>query len=340
MTRARRCPQDVAVTHEARRYIVLGAGGVGCALGGSLARVGASIVFIARGAQLAALRDRGLRLMTASRTDVMRVVVVDRPSAVDFERGDVVLLCTKSQDTGLALRALADSAPPFVPVVCAQNGVSNERVAASLFPRVYGALVFSPITFIEPGEVAIHSEPALGGLDIGVYPSGTDELVLDIVSELCAAGFDARAEGRILRLKYGKLLTNLANALQALAGSAALLPELVDPLRAEAIACYHAAGVEFAPADEIFGQNSNIVDLPVEGRARQGGSTWQSLARRSGSIEVDALNGEIVAMGARFGIPTPRNAALAEMARRAAAELWPPGSVSVDDLLAALRSGR
>lgn len=319
-----------------RRYVVLGAGGVGCAIGGALKRAGASVVLIARGAQLAALQSGGLRLMTPSRSETLRMDVVGSPSDVCFQAGDLVLVCTKSQDTAAALGALAKAAPASMPVFCAQNGVVNERAAASLFERVYGVLVFSPVTFVEPGRVAIHSEPTLGGLDVGVYPEGIDALVTDVAGDLRAAGFDARAEARILRLKYGKLLTNLGNALQALGGGAALVPELLDPLRAEAIACYHAAGIAFAPAAEVFGRNSNILDLPVEGQARLGGSSWQSLARRSGTIEVDALNGEIVRLGARFAVPTPMNQALTDLSRRAAAELWPPGRLSLDEIRRAL----
>ena len=52
----------------------------------------------------------------------------------------------------------------------------------------------------------------------------------------------------------------------------------------------------------------------------QGGSSWQSLARGTGSIEAEFLNGEIVLLGALHGVPTPVNALLQRLAIRAAAE--------------------
>jgi 2-dehydropantoate 2-reductase len=72
--------------------------------------------------------------------------------------------------------------------------------------------------------------------------------------------------------------------------------------------------------------------LPVLGAARRGGSSWQSLARRAGSIETDHLNGEIVWLGERHGVATPYNRAITGLALRAAAEGWPPERLSADAL--------
>src|SRR5262245_51106433 len=94
-----------------RRYIVLGAGGGGCALGGLLQSAGAEVVLVARGAHLDALARSGLSLALPSRALRLRVEAVPSPRAVRFEARDVVLLCTKSQDTEAALRDLAESAP-------------------------------------------------------------------------------------------------------------------------------------------------------------------------------------------------------------------------------------
>ena len=75
---------------------------------------------------------------------------------------------------------------------------------------------------------------------------------------------------------------------------------------------------------------------PVNGEFRGGGSSWQSLARGTRSIETDYLNGEIVMLGALHGVPTPGqrscNASPKEQARTGA----PPQSVPVETLLAQL----
>jgi 2-dehydropantoate 2-reductase len=260
------------------------------------------------------------------------VQVVSTPATLRFEPRDVLLLCMKSQDTAAALEALAACAPRDMPVVCAQNGVANEPIAAASFERVYGMLVFSPVTFLEPGVVLIHSAPLLGGLDLGVHPEGVDQLVEVLAGDLVKAGYEARAEPRILRLKYGKLLTNLANVLQALGGKPALESPLRKALQAEALACFEAAGIDYAPLREVYERHANTRDYPVGGAHRGGGSTWQSLARRTGSIETDSLNGEIVRLGEKVGVPVPVNRALVALSRRAAAERWAPECLSVAEI--------
>jgi 2-dehydropantoate 2-reductase len=298
---------------------------------------GAPVVLIARGEQLAALQRGQLTIALPSRTLHLSPNVVSSPAAIRFQDGDVVLICTKSHDTEAALAALSASAPGHVPVICAQNGVANEPRAARLFPRVYGLVVFAPYQFLHPGRVSIHAEPAQGRLDVGRHPQGTDEVVEHVTRDLTAAGFDARAEPRILRLKYGKLLTNLGNALQALGGRAALESPLFRALQEEAEACYRAAAIDFAPLDELHDRYASVPDLPVDGAPRAGGSSWQSLARGTRTIEAGFLNGEIVQLGDQHGVATPCNRRIAELAQRAASEGWAPERLRVRDLEAAVR---
>jgi 2-dehydropantoate 2-reductase len=301
---------------------------------------GAPVVLIARGKQLEALRRDGLSLATPSRSLHLAVTTAGSPRSFDFEPGDVLLLCAKSQDCGAALADLAARAPSDLPIVCAQNGVATEVLAAAAgFARVYGMMVFAPVGFTEPGRVTLHSEPVLGALDLGVYPTGTDALGTEIVGDLGRAGFDARIEPRILRLKYGKLLTNLASALQALSSADEIDAALLAGITAEAIACYRAAGLDFATVDEIHARAAQVLHLPIEGVSRGGGSTWQSLARRTGTIETAYLNGEIVRLGEAHGVATPLNRALTGLAERAAAEGWAPGRLSPAELARALGQG-
>jgi 2-dehydropantoate 2-reductase len=62
---------------------------------------------------------------------------------------------------------------------------------------------------------------------------------------------------------------------------------------------------------------------------------WQSLARGTGTVEADWLNGEIVLLGRLVGYPTPINACLQRLAADLAASGSRPGTVSEDDILAA-----
>ena len=121
------------------RFIVYGAGAIGGTLGARLAQAGEEVVLIARGAQLEALRASGLRLVTPDAVTQQQLPVVGHPGEIAFRAGDVVLLTTKTQDTDAALRdLLLATAGADIPVVCAQNGVENERIGASL-AKSYGA---------------------------------------------------------------------------------------------------------------------------------------------------------------------------------------------------------
>src|SRR6185503_3463808 len=113
------------------------------------------------------------------------------------------------------------------------------------------------------------------------------------------------------RWKYRKLIMNLGNALEALCGPAARAGRLADLVKAEGEACLAAAGIDVASeAEDQARRGDRLAMRPVGGERRGGGSSWQSLRRRHGSIEADYLNGEIVLLGRLHGVPTPANALL------------------------------
>jgi len=316
------------------RYIIYGAGAVGGSVGARLFEAGHEAVLIARGPHLEAIQRDGLRVRTPDGESTTRVPAVGYPSEIAWRADDVVLLTVKSQHTAAALDDLASVAGD-VPVVCAQNGVANERMALRRFSRVFAMMVMLPATHVAPGEVIMDATPVGGLLDIGRYPGGSDALAQQIARDLSDAGLDARVDPNVMRLKYGKLIENLANVVQALCGLEAAAGELVRAVRAEGIEVLKAAGIDFATESEMDQRRaeSMIALRPIEGQGR-GGSTWQSLARRAGSVETDYLNGEIALLGALHGVPTPYNRLLQRLAAQAAQEGRPPGSYTVEELIA------
>ena len=316
------------------RYVVFGAGAVGGAIGGRLFEHGHEVVLIARGPHLEALRARGLELRSPDAAVTLPIPAVDGPGRVGFGPDDVVLLATKSQDTAAALDALRAVSREDLPVVCAQNGVDNERMALRSFARVYGMCVMLPASHLEPGVVEVNSSPVTGILDLGRLPSGTDDVARRMAADLEASSFSSRPDPAIMRQKYAKLLMNLGNALEAASGTEARGGELYARARAEGEACLLAAGIDFASRDEDRARRGDLLRLrPVDGRRRLGGSSWQSLSRATGAIEADYLNGEIVLLGRLHGVPTPVNELLRTVANRMARQRSAPGSVSIDDLL-------
>lgn len=319
------------------RYIIYGAGGVGGVVGSRLFEAGHEVVLICRGAHLEAIQRNGLRLRTPNDDLRQRIPAVGHPREIQFRAGDVVVLTMKTQDTERALADLEGAAGADVPVVCCQNGVENERLAARRFSRVYAMLVALPATFMEPGEVLGECTGVSGVLDVGCYPSGVDELAERIAADFSASKLLSRADPSVMRLKYTKLLSNLGNAIQAVTGEMRGSPhfhEMAARLRAEAEAVYAAAGIEYAPEDEY---NANVRAhyqmAPIDGVPRGGSSTWQSLMRGLGSVETDYLNGEIVLLGALHGVPVPLNALMRRVAGALAANGEKPGRHTVDELL-------
>ena len=313
------------------RYVIYGAGAIGGTTGAKLAQHGREVVLIARGKHLEACQADGLTLRTPEETITQRIPAFGHPSDIDWRQDDVAILAMKSQDTAAALVALRDAAGD-VPVVCAQNGVANERMAARRFSRVYGMVVWMPATHLQPGEVIAHSSPVTGTLDAGRYPEGADDLIEAVAADLRESAFESRPNERIMRLKYAKLLSNLLNIVQALCSGSA--GDIVRAVREEAAAVYAAAGIDYAASDELAGRTSAITVKPVPGfEERLGGSTWQSLSR-GGSLETDYLNGEIALLGALHGVPTPVNRMLQQAAAEAARTRAEPGSYTAEQLLA------
>jgi 2-dehydropantoate 2-reductase len=320
------------------RFVVYGAGAIGGVIGGRLFEHGHDVVLMARGRHLEALADKGLRLESPDTSTVLDLPVVASPEAIELGDDDVVLLTTKSQDTIDALRALAARRPSSLPIVCAQNGVENERVALRSFSDVYGMCVMCPATHLEPGVVQAHSAPVTGLLDIGRWPRGRDDVARAVSEALTASTFDSQVRDDIARWKWGKLLLNLSNAVEAVCGGEARSGELSARARDEARACLEAAGIEFVGAAEDAERRGQLLTVrPVGDRPRQGGSSWQSLARGAGSIETDYLNGEVVLLGRLVGVSTPANALLQRLAGAIVRSGAPPGSMSEADVLARLR---
>lgn len=322
------------------RFVVYGPGAVGGTIGGRLAENGHDVALIARGAHLEALKKNGLTLADPERSVTLPLEAVESPAALKWTGDEVVVLAMKTQDTAAALRQLAAAAPPGISVVCAQNGVENERLALRWFENVYGMCVMLPATHLEPGVVDAHSTPLAGILDLGRYPAGEDEAAEAIAAALDSSGFSSKPQKEIMPWKYTKLLMNLGNALEAACGREARGSDLYGRARDEGIACYRAAAIDFRSTEEDRERRGDLLTLkPVEGRRRGGGSSWQSLARGTGSIEADYLNGEIVLLGRVHGVPTPVNAVLQRLAADLARRNGEPGSVpvsQVEDQVAAL----
>jgi 2-dehydropantoate 2-reductase len=329
------------------RYIIIGAGAIGGTIGARLFESGHEVVLTARGAHHAALADRGLRFATQAGVATLQVPVAAGPGELSLRPDDVLVVAVKAQDAVAALDAWAwqpvaggGVAAHTLPVFCAQNGVAGERLALRRFRHVYGMCVWLPATHLEPGVVEAQGAPMTGLLPVGRYPAGADETARRVAGDLAGSTFLSPVSDDVMRYKYGKLLSNLANAVEAVCGperdgSAAGAAELRRRAREEGQAVLAAAGIGYASRAELSGLRGDQVRIePVSGARRAGGSSWQSLTRGTGSIEADFLNGEIVLLGREHGVPAPVNELLQRLANQFAAERRAPGSITPGEMAA------
>ncbi|WP_329949802.1 ketopantoate reductase family protein [Streptomyces sp. BE303] len=179
--------------------------------------------------------------------------------------------------------------------------------------------------------------PVSGILRLGGYPTGTGGRAAAIAADLAGSSFSVPLEEDVMRWKYTKLLGNLANALDAVAGRIedGPLGALRDRVTAEGAAVLAAAGVPHHDLAEQFVEARETLRLaPVAGEGRTGSSSWQSLARGTGSIEADHLNGEIVLLARLHGVAAPLNEALQRLAGAFARTGRAPGSLTAEELAA------
>ncbi|MFB7503802.1 ketopantoate reductase family protein [Streptomyces broussonetiae] len=326
------------------RYIIIGAGAVGGSVGGRLAQAGHEVVLVARGTHLAALDEHGLRLRVPEGELTYRLAAVDGPGPLgELRADDVLVLAVKTQDTVSALQTWAQvpvagggSAAEQLPLVCLQNGVESGRLALRRFRQVYGVCVWLPSAFLEPGVVSAAGSPLTGVLHLGRLPHGTDDTARRIAADLSGARFEAPVVPDVARWQYAKLLANLGNALEAVSGPLdnEAAQALYARVRAEGEAVLDAAGIVYTSAEEQRAARGDKITLvPLDGAPRGGGSSWQSLARGTGTIEADYLNGEIALLGRLHGVPTPLNELLQDLANRLASEHRAAGSMPVGELV-------
>src|SRR5918911_1135559 len=109
------------------RIVVVGAGGTGGYFGGILARAGEDVTFIARGAQLEALRTRGLTVESKlAGTFTIAVQATDNPREVD--PADLIVFCVKTYDTEVAVQSICPLIRPETMIMSLQNGIGNEEL--------------------------------------------------------------------------------------------------------------------------------------------------------------------------------------------------------------------
>ncbi len=309
------------------RVIIYGAGAIGGVVGGYLAYSGQQVVLIGRPGHVKLINEQGLRLVTPMGTRVLRLPAFTSPEQVDFQPDDVVFLTVKGQNTEEALQNL-QAVIKEIPIFCVQNGVRNEETASRYFAKVYGVMVRAGAIYLKEGEVTARNDPP-GGLVIGRYPKGTDNLVNLVAANLRNAGFFVKVTPDIMPYKWGKLMSrgSLTNTITGICNAErkeiALLTGAAEKEAQELLAEANISWV----SEEALEKEWPELTMPVRSRLNieAYGSTWQSLARGAGTTETEFFNGEVVRLAKRLGRQAPINEKLLVICQQMAVNREPPG---------------
>jgi 2-dehydropantoate 2-reductase len=348
---------DAMSIGKPRRYVIFGAGAIGSAIAAYLSRAGSRVICVARPAYSEALK-RGIAIKENGNELMVVIDSVTEARELSVEGGDVAFITTKSQATEAAVEELFNRYDENLPVVCLQNGVRNEQVAARRFEKVYAGLVFLSAVQLEPSVITL---PQGRSVAIGCYPEGVDDTARELCADLARAGFEAVASAHVMSMKWGKLVANLNNATTTITGywleRAMADPEmrkLMLAVREEGLRVLDAAGIAVEPpADEpspirIRAMTDKLREVPrqpydpsaVSREPRTFSSMWQDLYLGRKAHEAEFLNGDIVVLGEKLGIPTPYNSALLKIVNRMFEEGIMPGMYTPAELNDLIRSGQ
>ncbi|MBB3638087.1 MULTISPECIES: 2-dehydropantoate 2-reductase [Variovorax] len=312
--------------------LVMGAGTIGCFIGGSLAAAGVPVTFVGRPRVLEKLARHGLTLTDidgAKRTlpaDSLRLCGQVPAGA----KPALVLLCVKSGATAEAAGELAFSLPAGTAVISLQNGISNCAAAAQTGPSLNVRAGMVPYNVAEIGPGAFHRGTG------GRLAAEDDAVLRPWVPVFERAGVPLDLHADLLPVQWGKLMLNLNNPVNALSGLplreelmqrgyrrcfASLIDEALGVLKVAGIAPAQVAAV---PAHRLAG----LLRLPdwifrivaarmlrIDAKARSSMADDLALGRRT---EIDALSGEVVRLAREHGLSAPRNSRMVSLL-----EAWP-----------------
>jgi 2-dehydropantoate 2-reductase len=296
------------------RIAVVGAGGVGGGFGAALAKAGADVTFIARGAHLAAMKCQGLKVGgPRGETHLVPTKATDDPAGVG--QVDIVLFCVKLWDVESAGEQIKPLIGPGTAVIPLQNGVdAAERLIPILGSgAVMGGVAQISASITAPGviqQVGTFMRMIFGELDGRRSQRGEDFLALCL-----KAGFDATLSEQILTELWMKFILLASNA-----GIMALARQPIGKLRddADARPIFLAAWQEAIDVGRARG-----VALPADARERiveltkhfpSGLKAAMALDLDSGNrLELPWLSGKVAELGRQFGIPTPTHSMIYAM---------------------------
>ncbi len=286
------------------RILVMGTGGIGGYFGGQLARAGNDVTFVARGAQLAALRERGLNVQSElAPVQLTRINVTDDPAGAGVF--DVVMFCVKLWDVAPAIEQIAPAVAPSGLAIPFQNGIETHKalIARLGASRVAGGVAYIAVAATAPGVITHTGKFAK--LRVGIFAGATPPLLLArLVAAGKAAGIDIDTVADIERALWEKFVF-----LAAFSGVTAAARRPIGALRADADLCalLRASMLETVAVARALG---TMIDADYVERQMQFIDTMPAAAQSSlltdlaagRRLEVPWLSGAVARMANAAGV--------------------------------------
>jgi 2-dehydropantoate 2-reductase len=318
--------------------LIMGAGAIGCYLGGCLQASGTPVVFVGRPRVLAALREHGLTLtdLDGSKQHLDSHALSLSESIPPGIAPSLVLLAVKSGATAEAAAQLGAALPAGTPVVSMQNGLSNAATAQAAAPslRLLAGMVPFNIAELAPGHYHRGTTGTLAAQD--------DAALRERLDDFARAGLPLQLHTDLRAVQWGKLLLNLNNPVNALSGLP-LRAQLMDrgyrqclaTLQTEALALLRSAGIQPAQVAALPPHRiPTLLRLPtplfrviaarmlrIDPQARS--SMADDLAQGR-ATEIDVLCGEVVRLAEGQGLTAPVNARMVGLIKA-----WPKRPVAL-----------
>jgi 2-dehydropantoate 2-reductase len=296
------------------KIAVMGSGGVGGYFGARLAKGGADVHFVARGAHLAAMRRDGVAIEGGpDPIQVPRVSATDEPA--DIGIADLVLFAVKLWDTQDALRLIRPMVGPNTAIVSFQNGVlKDDYLCAAYDPRqIMGGVTYVATTIDRPG--VIRQTGTMQRLVFGEFDGVSSPRAEALLAAARAGGINAEISADIRREIWEKFVF-----LVGLSGTTTTMRTTIGPIREnprtraflrdimrEVVAVGRAHGVGLDP-DLADKRLAHADGLPAEMT-----SSMHHDFERGNRLEVPWLSGGVAELGAKVGVPTPLNRAVADI---------------------------
>ena len=306
---------------KAMNILVMGAGAVGSAVGGFLGQAGHRVALVGRDPHLAAIRERGLRIEGIWGEHLIRgLSTFTNVCEVPRERFDLVLITTKSYDTGDAARQVLPWLSEDSLVISLQNGLGNVETISEMVgdSRAVGGRLIFGIRIPEAGrvEITVYADKVM----LGSPSHQVDFARLEaIAGAFTQAGVPAEATLEIEQFIWGKVFYNcclnpLSALLEVTYGELSEHPEtrqIMTSVIEEIFAVAGAKGVALAWRSPLEYQKIPLGRLVPDTYAHHA-SMLQDVMRGK-KTEIDALNGAIARLGEETGIPTPVNLMLTQL---------------------------